>query len=675
MKKILTSLFILFGLPLLLVAKDISKSDIKIVAKQWLDNNQYLYTNFISKINSDNDLIPIYNFKSDFVIAYLIQLHPKGFLVISKNDNIEPIVAFSFESDYRFDGSTNNFLFNYIRSELKIQLTSISKGTINSDLILKNKKKWTELLKKKIKKENQYENNLSIIGPLLNSDWGQGNVFGEPLFNIYTPHNWPAGCVATTQAQVLNYYKWPIYGTGQHSYFDPNSGNHSVNFAETVYDWANTKDRYFDSINSQAESNAAGLLTYHSAVSLDMTFAYNGSTAETADVPNAMKNYFNMQSYYSSISKSNFWPDLKENILNHKPAILSIRADNGAGHAAVVDGISTNNEYYHLNPGWYTEFNGWYNIKGTWNMAGYTTVAGATMGIYALPQICKVNFIDSLTFNIMWTNSLKQTYDYYEIQESKSIVGPWISLSSNISDTLIMVKVEELGPYYFRLRGNNSGNWTNFTVPKKIKVGVDPNVKFQVDLSYRPLLIDESIGIRGNISPLSGIKNLGPFIKLDSNNTYTYTIQFSNEDIGKTLIFRYSIDKGGEYEIESKNREYIITSDSLQILPIVYFNDITTSIIKNKSLNNDITLYQNYPNPFNSQTSIEFNLTNSSYVNLTLFNMMGQRIEKLINNKYLGKGIHRVNIDADKLLLSSGTYLIKLTSNNSSNVKKIIYLK
>ena len=52
-----------------------------------------------------------------------------------------------------------------------------------------------------------------------------------------------------------------------------------------------------------------------------------------------------------------------------------------------------------------------------------------------------------------------------------------------------------------------------------------------------------------------------------------------------------------------------------------------------------ISLYQNYPNPFNPSTTIEFSIKNDSNVELSIYNIKGQRIKVLANHEF-SKGNH-----------------------------------
>jgi len=79
-----------------------------------------------------------------------------------------------------------------------------------------------------------------------------------------------------------------------------------------------------------------------------------------------------------------------------------------------------------------------------------------------------------------------------------------------------------------------------------------------------------------------------------------------------------------------------------------------------------------YPNPFNPVTNISFYLPAAQDVNISLYNIMGQKSME-ISNGYHTVGKHRYSIDAGNL--SSGIYFIRLQSENSVRVKKVTLLK
>jgi hypothetical protein len=84
-------------------------------------------------------------------------------------------------------------------------------------------------------------------------------------------------------------------------------------------------------------------------------------------------------------------------------------------------------------------------------------------------------------------------------------------------------------------------------------------------------------------------------------------------------------------------------------------------------------LKQNYPNPFNSSTRINYSLPEDGNVTLEIFNSLGQEIFKVLDEEKLA-GYYEFEFFAPDNL-SSGVYYFKLTSQNYSKTKKMIYLK
>lgn len=88
-------------------------------------------------------------------------------------------------------------------------------------------------------------------------------------------------------------------------------------------------------------------------------------------------------------------------------------------------------------------------------------------------------------------------------------------------------------------------------------------------------------------------------------------------------------------------------------------------------------LKNNYPNPFNPSTSIQFAIPADSEVELSIFNVKGQKIQTLCNDE-LEKGEHNFiwnGKDKSQNPVSSGVYLYKLKTNSKSITKRMVLLK
>ena len=91
-----------------------------------------------------------------------------------------------------------------------------------------------------------------------------------------------------------------------------------------------------------------------------------------------------------------------------------------------------------------------------------------------------------------------------------------------------------------------------------------------------------------------------------------------------------------------------------------------------------IQLNQNYPNPFNIQTNISFTLKKANYISLIVYNLLGQEIIRLIDNRFYSSGEFRFiwnGEDKHGITLPSGAYWCLLKSKNQVKIKKLILLK
>ena len=111
------------------------------------------------------------------------------------------------------------------------------------------------------------------VAPLLTTYWDQTYPY-----NGYCPGGSATGCAATAQAQVMNFWQYPAFGMGSHSYTHASYGEQKADFGHTLYDWANMPARA--NYNSPMEQKeAVATLMYHCGVSLDMQYDPNGSAA------------------------------------------------------------------------------------------------------------------------------------------------------------------------------------------------------------------------------------------------------------------------------------------------------------------------------------------------------------------------------------------------------------
>jgi hypothetical protein len=83
-------------------------------------------------------------------------------------------------------------------------------------------------------------------------------------------------------------------------------------------------------------------------------------------------------------------------------------------------------------------------------------------------------------------------------------------------------------------------------------------------------------------------------------------------------------------------------------------------------------LLPNYPNPFNPTTNIPYTLSSISKVNITVYNILGQRIKTLVNTQQQ-PGTYQVKFNADNL--SSGIYFIRMIAEGRVMTRKMLLIK
>ncbi len=102
----------------------------------------------------------------------------------------------------------------------------------------------------------------------------------------------------------------------------------------------------------------------------------------------------------------------------------------------------------------------------------------------------------------------------------------------------------------------------------------------------------------------------------------------------------------------------------------------TSYVTSVKEVENEIpqryALEQNYPNPFNPSTVIRFTIPKSSFVTLTVYNMLGEAVASLVKQT-LAAGTFETEMNASNL--PSGAYFYRLTTDGFTQAKKMMLLK
>ncbi|MEW6196657.1 MAG: serine hydrolase [Bacteroidota bacterium] len=126
---------------------------------------------------------------------------------------------------------------------------------------------------------------------------------------------------------------------------------------------------------------------------------------------------------------------------------------------------------------------------------------------------------------------------------------------------------------------------------------------------------------------------------------------------------------GVVFTYSSYSKVWETTFQVIDVVNSIYPNQCYQSTEVDNSVNNvptEFKLHQNYPNPFNPSTTIRFSLPKNEFVQLRVFNMLGQEITKLVDGE-LNSGEHSVIFNANDL--ASGVYFYRLSTDTFSQIK------
>ena len=132
--------------------------------------------------------------------------------------------------------------------------------------------------------------------------------------------------------------------------------------------------------------------------------------------------------------------------------------------------------------------------------------------------------------------------------------------------------------------------------------------------------------------------------------------------------FTFSVDKKAPVEKDTTLTAVISMSDGQ-----TWSKDITVEV----AAPTDYKLYNNFPNPFNPSTKIAFDLPKASHVKLVIYDIVGREVAQVADADYPAGYTELTwnGINKNGVMVSSGVYLYRVSTDKWSNVKKMLMLK
>ncbi len=128
------------------------------------------------------------------------------------------------------------------------------------------------------------------------------------------------------------------------------------------------------------------------------------------------------------------------------------------------------------------------------------------------------------------------------------------------------------------------------------------------------------------------------------------------------------VSLGKKASLNSNDEEHLFLADYKTGEEV----EITGVTKSSNKIPNTYILEQNYPNPFNPTTVISYQIPNSEFVTLKVYNILGKEITTLVNQNQTS-GSYKINFNASNL--TSGIYFYQITAGDFTKVHKMMLLK
>jgi hypothetical protein len=280
---------------------------------------------------------------------YILQASEgEGYVVMAAERAAEPILGYS--STGNFDPTNIPPALQFLLDDYRDQLEFIDSKHLHPTPQITQK--WNNLT------ETSTAENTVIVQPLIKTKWGQGQYYNSqcPTGGSLTA-NALTGCVATTMAQIMYYWSFPIreqttLATAVDN--DPSDGI-SGTFTTQVgggYHWGNMSTQ-LNQFSTPVEVAEVANLMYDCGVAADMNYGFGASGATDYHASHGMHNFFGYEDPYiylkEDFSTSEWLTKLKTNLNAGYPIFYA--GDGNGAHAWVVDGYDDENKF-HMNWGW-----------------------------------------------------------------------------------------------------------------------------------------------------------------------------------------------------------------------------------------------------------------------------------------------------------------------------------
>ena len=652
-------------------------------------------------------------------VYYVFNMEPAGYIAVSADDAVTPLLAYSFTGTYSRDRAPSQFIAWMKQYEEQISDAQI-KNLAPTPAIEKVWNKYRAAPTPSGAVMNGSGDNSQVVrhavAPLIISNWDQGVPYNEqcPADAAGPGGHTLVGCVPVCMGQLMYYYRWPQTGIGSYSYNDSTYGIISADFGGTTYEWTNMTN------TSTISNPGIARLLFHLGVSCDLVYGPASSGMYNHKAAYALRTFFKYspQTQYLFRDSTNLnWDSILMAHLDRRMPVYYAgwSVPNVMGHAFVCDGYQ-DTAYFHFNFGWSGQNNGYFytnNLTPAGNnfkLAQEAIINAYPDTInYTYPAYC--NGISHLTYlSGSVTDGSGPINNYQPSSDCSWLIDPQPAGDSVSSITLTFNDIKtNPGDQVVVFDGDSAdapvlGNYSGDTVPQAITGSTNKMfVKFISNndsnapgwfATYKakiPVWCSGTTTIKGD----TAIINDGSYdfnyhnnsvcrwiLQSESGNPLTIFFRRFDSEQGKDVLSVYDVvnnvklkEISGHYE--SGNLPDSITAPSGKMMMVFMTNASVTGTgwevfypqshvgIKGEEPIRNLNIF---PNPADMIINVEYSLAFASNVTIRLSDMTGTLLLIHSADGKTGKNDQLVDISA----LRPGIYLLQICNDQSLQTRKLI---
>lgn len=311
--------------------------------------------------------------KEGLVVYYIFNFNPTGYVIVSADDAVIPVLAYSLSGNYTATEAPPQFTAWMQQYTDQIAYAISNKIAATPDV----KIVWNELRSDLgslipppgsgiIRHPSGFTSGSQPeVSPLITSNWNQNAPYNSacPPDPAGPGGHTYAGCVPVCMGQLMYYYRWPETGTGTYSYSNPPYGTLTADFGSTTYKWEEMTNTL------SANSPEIAKLLFHLGISCDLQYGPDGSGMYNHKAAYSLRTFFkysHQTQYVYRDSTTLSWDSILVAHLNRKMPLYYAgwSVPNIMGHAFVCDGYQYDSlvqkYYFHFNFGWSGSNNGYF---------------------------------------------------------------------------------------------------------------------------------------------------------------------------------------------------------------------------------------------------------------------------------------------------------------------------